>query len=63
MWVYLFAINVLFLKKKKKKKALSQSMAKSQRTPKPELYAALDGWWNIIHMHESMYELWICNQI
>ena len=32
-------------------------MAKSQSTPKPELYAALDGWGNIIHMYESVYEL------
>ena len=38
-------------------------MAKSQGIPKPELYAVLDGWWNIIHMYESMYELWIYNQI
>ena len=34
-------------------------MAKSQITPKPELHAALFGWWNIIHMYESMHELWI----
>ena len=36
-----------------------ETTAKSQRTPKPVLYAALNGWWKIIHMYESMYELWI----
>ena len=34
-------------------------MAKLQNTPKPELYAARDGWRNIIHMYESMYKSWI----
>ena len=34
-------------------------MAKSQSTPKPKMYAARDVWWNIIHMYESMYKLWI----
>ena len=32
-------------------------MAKPQSTPKPEFYAALDGWLSTIHKHESMYEL------
>ena len=59
MRVYLFAINVLFLLKK----ALLSTMAKPHRTPKPELYAALDGWRSMIHLYEFMYELWIYNQI
>ena len=46
-WIYLFAINILFLYKK--------GRILDHGTPKPELYVALDGWWNIIHMYESMY--------
>ena len=34
------------------KEALSYIMATAQRTPKPDLYAALDGRWKIIHMYE-----------
>ena len=34
-------------------------MATPQRTPKPDLYAALDGLWKIIRMYEYMYELLI----
>ena len=34
-------------------------MAKSQSTPKPELYAAQDGWRNIIQIYEPMNEMWI----
>ena len=34
-------------------------MAKSQKTPKPESYAALEGWWMIIHMWEFMHEFFI----
>ena len=62
MWVYLCNKYTVFVKKNKKR-ALLYIMVKSQGIPKPELYAVLDGWWNIIHMYESMYELWIYNQI
>ena len=57
MWVYPYPINVKNLYKKN----LLLIMAKSQSTPKPELYAALYGWWNIIRMYD--FHVWIMNFI